>query len=96
MSGATIFKGIKQVTYDYFSGLTDEEKQGYIWFVRSNIEASGDTETYNGDIFLGTRHYGHFGGEVSELEDKLNSILYNEDISAGPLGVFVIDGDDVS
>ncbi len=129
MTGTTIFKGFRQVTQRFFDSLTDVEKQGYIWFVRSNIEVSGGTETYDGDIFLGTRRYGHFGGEVEALEMRVNTILhqegildesgntiilsaiylskaeaedlyvkkevlYNENVSAGDLGVFVIDGDD--
>ena len=75
MPNAT-FKGFKQVTKAYFDNLQDSEKVGYLWFVRSNI-LTGDTETYDGDIFLGTRHYGHFGADVEALEDRLNRILYN-------------------
>lgn len=76
----TTFKGFRQVTKRLFDTLTDEEKHGYIWFVRSNIEISGDTETYDGDIFLGTRCYGHFGGEVEALEMRINTILYQAGI----------------
>ena len=72
------FKGFRQVTKSYFDRLTDEAKVGYLWFVRSNIDVSGDT--YDGDIFLGTRCYGHFGDEVAVLEDRLNRILYNAGI----------------
>ena len=73
------FKGFRQVTVDYFNSLQDEEKIGYLWFVRSNI-VTGDTETYDGDIFLGTRCYGHFGADVEALEYRLNAILYNAGI----------------
>jgi hypothetical protein len=72
------FKGFRQVTKDYFDNLTDEQKVGYLWFVRSNIDPSGNT--YDGDIFLGTRCYGHFGNDVAALEDKLDRILYNAGI----------------
>ena len=75
MPNAT-FKGFRQVTKDFFDELSDSQKQGYLWFVRSNI-VTGDTETYDGDIFLGTRCYGHFGADVEALEDRLNRILYN-------------------
>ncbi|MBP5456941.1 MAG: hypothetical protein J6Y37_10600 [Paludibacteraceae bacterium] len=75
MPNAT-FKGFRQVTKSFFDELSDSQKQGYLWFVRSNI-VTGDTETYDGDIFLGTRHYGHFGSDVEALEDRLNRILYN-------------------
>lgn len=74
------FKGFRQVTQSYFSNLSDEEKVGYLWFVRSNIETSGGTEVYDGDIFLGTRCYGHFGRDVEALEERLNAILYNAGI----------------
>lgn len=75
------FKGFKQVTKDYFDSLSEEEKKGYLWFVRSNIVTSGGSvSSYNGDIFLGTRCYGHFGSDVEELERRLNAILYNAGI----------------
>lgn len=63
------FKGFKQVTASAYQAA--EDKAGYLWFVRSNI--SGDT--YEGDIYFGTKHYGHFGGEVEALETRLNAIL---------------------
>lgn len=73
------FKGFRQVTKAYFDSLEDEQKMGYLWFVRSNITADSETntETYEGDIFLGTRCYGHHGSDVEVLEDRLNRILYN-------------------
>ena len=37
------FKGFRQVTKGYFDNLTDEQKVGYLWFVRSNIDTSGNT-----------------------------------------------------
>lgn len=67
----TIFKGFKQVTLDYFNGVAEEDKLGYIWFVRSDI--SGDT--YTGDIYLGTRHYAHTGAEVEEAVEYIENIL---------------------
>ena len=72
------FKGFRQVTKDYFDRLSDQDKLGYLWFVRSNIDPSGNT--YDGDIFLGTRCYGHSGQEVEALEYRLNAILYNAGI----------------
>lgn len=74
------FKGFRQVTQSYFDNLSEEEKVGYLWFVRSNIQTSGGTETYDGDIFLGTRCYGHSGDEVQALEQRLDAILYNAGI----------------
>jgi len=66
---ATALKGFKQVTLAAYQAA--EDKVGYLWFVRSDI--SGDT--YEGDIYFGTRHYGHFGGEVEELATRINGIL---------------------
>lgn len=77
MSNVT-FKGFRQVSKDYFDSLTDEEKIGYLWFVRSNINA--EEGTYDGDIFLGTRCYGHSGNDVEDLEYRLSAILYNAGI----------------
>ena len=65
------FKGFKQVTQASYDQTQDADKIGYLWFVRSNI--TGDS--YDGDIYFGTKHYGHFGGEVEELEERLNNIL---------------------
>lgn len=76
------FKGFRQVTKDFFDELSDAEKVGFLWFVRSNI-VSGETEgeeTYEGDIYLGTRCYGHHGSEAEELERRLEAILYNAGI----------------
>ena len=69
------FLGFRQVTAEYYDNLSNEEKVGYLWFVRT-IE----NDTYSGDIFLGTRRYGHFGGEVEDLEERVNGILYNAGI----------------
>lgn len=66
-----IFKGFKQVTLEQFNSYTDEEKIGYLWLVRSNIE----DDNYDGDIYFGTRHYAHQGNEVQELEENITTIL---------------------
>ena len=65
------FKGFKQVTQASYIQTQDADKLGYLWLVRSNI--SGDS--YDGDIYFGTKHYGHFGGEVEDLEERLSAIL---------------------
>ena len=70
------FLGFRQVSAEYYDGLTDSEKVGYLWFVRT-IESG---VTISGDIFLGTRQYAHFGGEVDALENRVNAILYNAGI----------------
>ena len=73
MPSTSTFKGFRQVSKAYFESLPDEEKIGYLWFVRSNIDV--EEGTYDGDIFLGTRCYGHHGSEAAQLEERLNRIL---------------------
>ena len=51
--------------------IEDAEKIGYLWLVRSNI--SGDT--YDSDIYFGTRHYAHIGNEVEEAVEHIENIL---------------------
>ena len=70
------FKGFRQVSAEYYASLSDSEKVGYLWFVRT---FNGD-DAVSGDIFLGTRQYAHFGGEVDALEQRLNTILYDAGI----------------
>lgn len=64
-----LFKGIKQTLYETYTGLSTAEQVGYLWFVR---ESSGST---NGDIYLGSRHYGHYNANeqnsIVELIDKV-------------------------
>lgn len=66
-----IFKGFKQVLQaEYDSAVTGGTALGYIWFVRPD---SGSTSV--GDIYLGTRHYGHFGeNDLADLTSKISSI----------------------
>lgn len=66
-----IFKGFKQVLRDeYKSAVTGGTALGYIWFVRPD---SGNTS--EGDIYLGTRHYGHFGeNDLADLTSKVTNI----------------------
>lgn len=73
-----IFKGLKQVKFDSFSGLTDEQKSGYLWFVRTVVpEVEGENNVANDeyDIYFGSRHYGHFcEGELSEIKAKIATL----------------------
>lgn len=60
------FLGFKQAfraTYE-----NAENKAGYVWFVR---ESSADTY---GDIYVGSRHYGHFGDEAEQIS-ALSALL---------------------
>lgn len=65
-----IFKGFKQVLQaEYDSAVTGGTALGYIWFVRPD---SGSTSV--GDIYLGTRHYGHFGeNDLADLKSDLQA-----------------------
>lgn len=70
------FKGIKQVLFEtYSNAVKAKTAAGYLWFVR---QSSGDT---NGDIYFGTRHYGHFN------EDEIKKLTLEEDITT--MGVSV-------
>ena len=66
-----IFKGFKQVLRaEYENAVTGGTALGYIWFVRPD---SGNTS--EGDIYLGTRHYGHFGeNDLADLTSKVTNI----------------------
>lgn len=82
-----IFKGLKQVKFDSFSGLTDEQKSGYLWFVRTVVpEVEGENNVANDeyDIYFGSRHYGHFcEGELSEIKAKIATLegKYDEEVA---------------
>lgn len=70
------FKGIKQVLFEtYSNAVKAKTAAGYLWFVRQS------TEDKNGDIYFGTRHYGHFN------EDEIKKLTLEEDIT--PMGVSV-------
>jgi hypothetical protein len=47
------FKGFKQLFVADFNALSNEEKRGYMWFVRENAEAT------EGAIYFGSRLYGN-------------------------------------
>lgn len=68
----TIFKGIEQVTYATFSGMTGEKKLGKLFLVKR------DDGEY-GDIYFGTRHYGHFSqDEIDKLAKAIEDIAANK------------------
>lgn len=66
-----VFKGIKQVSAAAFAAETN--KVGYLWFVRT---PATETTPESGDVYFGTRHYGHFG-DVSDAAAtaKIENIL---------------------
>lgn len=78
------FKGIKQVLADSYNDTVD--KKGYLWFVRESADAT------SGDIYFGTRHYGHFDeNEVPKAGDDINvtngkiDVALSEDIKVAGL-----------
>lgn len=60
-----LFKGIKQTLYETYTGLSTTEKVGYLWFVRESSDSA------NGDIYLGSRHYGHYNANEKSTIAKL-------------------------
>ena len=59
------FKQVLKATYD-----SEINKVGYIWFVRPNAESE------DGDIYFGSRHYGHFSAnEVEAISAKVAEII---------------------
>lgn len=66
-----VFKGIEQVTETTYLGLTDSDKIGKLYLVKR-------TDGY-GDIYFGTRHYGHFSqAEIVKLAKAVNDIDANK------------------
>ncbi len=69
-----LFKGFMQVTADVFNGKTEAEKKQYLWLVRPN----GATDGTKGDLYFGTRHYGHVDeAELDALKQILTSVGLN-------------------
>ena len=67
-----LFKGIRQVSKTTFDGISDSEKIGILWFVR---EFDGEDNVVSMDIYLGTRHYGHYAYEDQSIRD-INTAIY--------------------
>lgn len=66
-----IFKGIEQVTEATYTGLNDSVKIGKLYLVKR-------TDGY-GDIYFGTRHYGHFSQtEINNLSQAIKDIETNQ------------------
>lgn len=63
-----LFLGIKQVTNEFFSGLTDSEKIGYLWFVRCENPP-------HFKIFLGTRMYGETNEALDDIVGKIRDAV---------------------
>lgn len=67
------FLGFKQVLFSQYSGLTKEQKLGYLWLV-SNETTTGTT---NGsyDIYFGSRKYSGNGTTLTNLRNAFNGFL---------------------
>lgn len=66
-----VFKGIEQVTEATYLGLTNPDKIGKLYLVKR-------TDGY-GDIYFGTRHYGHFSQtEIDKLAQAVKDIDANK------------------
>lgn len=76
------FKGIKQSFLAAYIDAPLEEKKGYLWFVREN---SGNTD---GDVYFGTRHYGHFSNEDAAEIAKIEQIV--SDVEQNTSGLTVV------
>ena len=65
-----VFKGIEQVTEATYLGLDDSDKIGKLYLVKR-------TDGY-GDIYFGTRHYGHFSQtEINKLAQAVKDIGFH-------------------
>lgn len=67
-----LFKGFKQVVKaDYDAAVSNGTAIGYLWFVRPDASVTNE-----GDIYFGTRHYGHFGeNDLASVTTTVTNIL---------------------
>lgn len=67
-----LFKGFKQVVKaDYDAAISNGTAIGYLWFVRPDASVTNE-----GDIYFGTRHYGHFGeNDLASVTTTVTNIL---------------------
>ena len=74
-----LFKGFKQSNMsEYLAAVQAGEAKQYMWLVRSDAAASGDTQN-EGEIYFGTRHYGHVSAsESATLSKALESVGLDE------------------
>ena len=66
-----LFKGLRQVTKAEFDSTSNENKVGILWFVR---EFGSGNVVKSLDIYLGTRHYGHYGYEDESIRE-INNVI---------------------
>lgn len=72
-----VYKGLKIVHSSTWDKTTEENKKGYLWFVRTgNIDDKSNVT--KGDIYFGTRHYGQYdptnASDITELKKVLGNI----------------------
>jgi hypothetical protein len=70
----TLFKGIQQVTWEYFN-TPDLDKKGYLWFVRQPMGENTGLGDDKFHIYFGTKCYGSFWqGEHDALAASLAAV----------------------
>lgn len=78
MANKVQFLGFKRVSRSVFDALTPQKKEQYLWFVKPD----GDVLNEEGDIYLGSYHYGHYGhadaDNIQELWDTLGDMFSTE------------------
>lgn len=72
-----VYKGLKIVHSSTWNKTTEENKKGYLWFVRTgNVDDKSNVT--KGDIYFGTRHYGQYdptnASDIAELKKVLGNI----------------------
>ena len=102
-----LFKGIKSVLGATYAALSVEEKKGYIWFVRTIVDADLETDGVQDDgvltndeydIYFGTKHYGHFQeGQFAAIDSKIADVASDvadvADILSKVAALINVDGD---
>lgn len=77
-----LFKGIKQVTMDFFNDI--EDKKGYLWFVREIVQKQeGNQSPFEENryhIYFGDKKYGDFWGGLYESIGALVEAIKQQSI----------------
>lgn len=72
-----VYKGLKIVHSSTWDKTTEENKKGYLWFVRTgNVDDKSNVT--KGDIYFGTRHYGQYdptnATDLSSLTSRVSTL----------------------
>ena len=76
-----LFKGFQQVFMaDYLQAVSQGEAKHYMWLVRPDAAKTDPTIENEGELYFGTRHYGHVSGtEQAALAQALISAGFDTD-----------------